>query len=80
MSSFEECVAALFDDSGINADFDAGREVFGSPVDEELKELSRLARKVEWQRPPEEIIGDPLMDQVRERAAAVLHALEARRP
>jgi hypothetical protein len=75
-SSFEECVEALFSDSGISVDLDAGREVFGAPVDDELRAISRLVERVGWQRAPDEIIGDPVMQQLRERAARVLAALE----
>ena len=77
MSSFEECVCSLFDDTGVLDELDAGREVFGAPVDEELRALSRLVDKVEDQRAPDVILRDPLMEQVRERAAAALVALDA---
>jgi hypothetical protein len=80
MSSFLECVESLFTDTGLDGEFDAGRKVFGAPVDEQLKALSRLVENLGLERPPDEIISDPRMQEVRQRAAAVLATLREMRP
>lgn len=72
MSSFEEAVATLFDDSGLAIDLDGKRPVFGQDVDLELGALRDLLQHIDPIRDPGEIIDDPQMNSVRQRAAAVL--------
>lgn len=76
MSSFEESVERLFTDSALTLELDAGREVFGSSIDGDLRAISQLVGRIDAMRPAEEIIDDPLMEQVRHRAEAILHALD----
>src|SRR5437868_2760160 len=69
MSSFEECVASVFDDSNLNLALDAGSEVLGSTIDNHLQVIRDLVGRIDSARTPDEVIEDPLMQQVRNRAA-----------
>ena len=75
MSSFEEAVSTLFDDSGLEADLGQGRPVFGPDVDAELRTLRGLLRSIDAFRDPDDIIDDPLMEEARQRAAVILAAI-----
>jgi hypothetical protein len=77
MSSFVEAVETLFDDSGLGDELERGRPVFGGEADGELRALSSLVDRIDEWRDPMEIIDDPLMAEVRERAAAILHLIPA---
>jgi hypothetical protein len=75
MSSFEEAVSTLFDDSGLEPDLEQGRTVFGPDVDGELRALRDLLQRIDPFRDPDDIIDDPLMQDARDRAAAILDAI-----
>jgi hypothetical protein len=75
MSSFEEAVETLFDDSGVEPNLGLGRPVFGPPLDAKMLALGELLDRIEADRSPDEIIDDPLMVDVRRAAAAILEAL-----
>jgi hypothetical protein len=75
MSSFEEAVSTLFDDSGLEPDLEQGRTVFDAEVDAELRALGALLQRIDPFRDPDDIIDDPLMADARRRAAAILDAI-----
>jgi hypothetical protein len=76
MSSFEESVATLFDDSGLGWALDKDEPVFGQQIDAELRELRAALVKIDSRRSPDDVIDDPRMPVVREQAAAILRAIE----
>ena len=75
MSSFDEAVETLFDDSGLEPELGRGRPVFGSELDSKLLALRDLLQRIDADRYPDEIIDDPLMADARQRAAKILDAL-----
>jgi hypothetical protein len=76
MSSFVECVERLFDDSGLEQALDAGDSVFGSQIDEQLRALGDLLVKIDSAQAPDELIDDPRMRLVRQRAASIAQAID----
>jgi hypothetical protein len=62
----------------LDHEFERCPSVFGDAIDRDLQEIHRLVREVGYDRPPDEVIDDPLMSEIRDRAAAVLRALEDR--
>lgn len=78
VGSLTEAVARLYDDSGLSDAFRAGRNVYGPHVDGSLREFSRLLRKIDAHRAPEEILQDPLLEEVRRRAGSILRELGVR--
>jgi hypothetical protein len=80
MSSFVECIARLYDDSGLERALDADEPVFGSPIDDELRRLGDLVRKVDVTQSPDELIDHPRMQLVRDRAAAIIRAIDEENP
>jgi hypothetical protein len=75
MSSFEEAVSTLLEDSGLKAELDRGDPVFGAELDGELSELRGVLLRIDPQRAPDEIIDDPLMADARQLAAEILTKL-----
>lgn len=64
VSSFDECMAYLLDDSGLADALDKG-SVYGAETDAFLRKLAHLSKRMDGQRPPEEVIADPLMTTMR---------------
>ena len=77
MGSFEEAVETLFSDSGLGDELERGRQVFGGAADGELRALDSLLLRIDTHRDPMDIINDPLMAEVRARAAAILDLVSA---
>lgn len=75
MSSFEECVASLFDDSGLSLALDGRGGAFGARIDAELKSLRLALARIDTQRSPDAVVADPEMKLARDQAAAVLREL-----
>jgi hypothetical protein len=75
MASFVECVVQLFDDSGLGPALDSGHPVFAPAIDAELRALDDLLRRVDDTQRPDELVQDPAMRPVRDRAAAILRAI-----
>jgi hypothetical protein len=75
MDSFEETVARLFDDSGLDIVLERGQVVFGHDVDARLTALGDLVQQVDAYRSPDQVIDDPAMERVRVAAAAILDQL-----
>lgn len=74
VSSFSEDVCQVFDDTGLSLALDAGRR---PPELEEqaftaLQELDAAVRRVEQAAPPERLLQDPRVKEVREIAARAL--------
>lgn len=76
MSSFAECVERLFGDSGLDLALDNGEAVFGSPVDDELRELGDLVMKIETVQDPDALLRHPRMRCARNRAATILREID----
>ena len=76
MSSFEEAVETVFDDSGLGPELEAMRSTFGTFIDAQLAALDRLLHLVDARRSVEDVIDDPIMARVRAQAAAILRYLD----
>lgn len=75
MSSFEECVATLLDDSGLGLGLEARGPVFDARIDAELQSLRLALARIDTQRSPDALVADPEMSRIRDQAAAVLREL-----
>lgn len=71
ISSFDEAMCQLFDDSGLKDALNK-EEAFGEEVDVLLKRLRSILRMINPYRPPQEIIDDPRMEDVRSTSAEIL--------
>ena len=76
MSSFTECIATLFDDSGLGLALDDGG-VFGPRIDAQLHSLAALAHAIGTDRPMEQLATDPRFAECRQIAGDVLAGLSA---
>ena len=74
-NEYIEAVCELFDDSALGQALDKG-PVFGEVIDNTLREVRRVAARIDGQRPPEDVINDPLMPELRGLAAQALRALQ----
>lgn len=81
VSSFSEDVCQVFDDTGLSLALDAGRcppeleeQAFAA-----LQELDAAVRRVDQASPPERLLRDPRVKEVREIAARVLALVGDRR-
>ena len=70
--SFVEAVNNVFDDALVKDALQADHIIFDERVTKALRELHAATDGVDETRPEEEIINDPLMDIVREKAARAL--------
>jgi hypothetical protein len=75
VSSFTECVCRLFDDSGLVAELDRGREVYTQEIDQSLVDLERLLRRVDGRHPPEVVLADSVLAEARSLAVSILGKL-----
>lgn len=78
MSSFDECVDRLFGDSGLDFALERGEPVYGSRLDDELRRLGDLVRRIDGSRSPDDVLRDPLLEPVRQLASEILLALDQR--
>lgn len=76
-SSFADDVNAVFDDTGLEIALKNNEIIFGKAADVVLHELGKAIDAVNEFRPEEEIINDPLMQVVREKAAKALELIKA---
>ena len=77
MSSFVEDANNLLGDSQISDGIIDDQIIYDRKVTEALRELENAVMPVDEYRAPEEIIRDPLMQVVREKAARVLELIKA---
>ena len=74
-ASFDEAINMLFDDSIITDLLEDNEIIFDQKTTQAFRELSNAVDLVEGYRKPEEIISDPLMQIVRDKAAEVLRLI-----
>lgn len=72
VASFTEAVINIFDDAVVINPLREGEILFDQTVTQALWELHDATTAVDDNRPPEEIINDPLMKIVRQKAAKAL--------
>ncbi|MDX2094403.1 MAG: hypothetical protein SFW64_00440 [Alphaproteobacteria bacterium] len=77
--SFVEAVNMLFDDSVVDDFLKVGEIIFDPATTAALRELAAAVDAVDEFRPEEEIIRDPLMEVVREKAARALFLVQVSR-
>jgi hypothetical protein len=75
VSSFQECVCRLFDDSGLGDELDRGHEAYTQEIDQRLGDLRGLLHRVDDMRPPQAILEDPVMAEARSLAVSILGKL-----
>lgn len=75
--SFVEAVINVFDDAVVIDALRANQIIFDKKVTKGLRELHDATDAVNEYRTEEEIINDPLMEIVRQKAAQVLALIEA---
>jgi len=78
VSSLTEAVEQLYDDSALILELEAGRVVYSPRIDDMLRELDMLLKKVDDMRPTEDVLQDPRMATVRQRAGTILREIDAR--
>jgi hypothetical protein len=79
VSSFEECVCTLFDDSGLGDELERGAVVYSSDLDQQLANLRRVLARVDGRRPPDAVLRDPSVARARSLAASILTDLNTLR-
>lgn len=75
VSSLEECVERLFTDSGLALLLERPGVVYTHPIDDRLTLLRLAVSRVDEQRPPEEVLADPALHEVRALAQELLRLL-----
>ncbi len=80
VSSFIEVVEQLFTDSGLGDELQKGSTGLGRDAERALLLLDKQLTKVNRKQPPEKLIDDVEMKQVRELAARILDLIEATKP
>jgi hypothetical protein len=77
VDSFDETVNMLFDDCIIGDLLDEREIIISKDVTQVLQDLSEIIDDIDEYRSQEEIINDPKMQIVREKAARILVLIEA---
>ena len=72
-----ELICGLFDDTGLDDLLEQG-EVFGVELDHHLRVMSELAGRINTERPPTELLSDPLWTTLAGLSASAVRALEDR--
>ena len=75
VSSFDECVCRLFNDSGLVVELDRDRVAYTQPIDDMLTSLRHALRRVDGRRAPQAVIEDPNMAELRDLARAILRLM-----
>jgi hypothetical protein len=75
VSSFDECVCRLFDDNGLTDELQRGI-VYAPDVDQDLRLLGQLVKRIDSRRSPASILNDPALGQVRSSAGSLLGRLQ----
>jgi hypothetical protein len=71
ISSLDECVSRLFDDSGLGDALDRGA-VCSPDIDAALRDLRQTLGKINRDRPVRALLADPDLTRARESAQALL--------
>ena len=69
VSSFEEAICGLFDDTGLGDAIDGGQDVFGREADNLLWLIGRKAAQIDRRWSPEQVLASEQLQQIRELAA-----------
>ncbi len=80
VGSFTECCCQLWDDSGLGDALDRRHRVYSGPLDERLRALHALLRRIDERRAPEAILQDPRLAEARSAARELLSDLRIFRP
>ena len=73
--SWAEATCHLWDDSGLSSALDRPGVTYSVEIDERLRQLHELMRRVDSERSPQDILGDPLLPRIRDLAARLLKDL-----
>ncbi len=77
VSSFSEDVCQLFDDTGLGDALDRGETVFNDTIDDKLRVFNELVRKVDYSRPPAELLESEDIANLRQFASSLLSEILA---
>lgn len=77
MSSFDEAICGLFDDSGLGSALETSKPkpIFSFNVDESLRRLRVAISMIDQSAPPADLVQDPKMQLVRELAKFTLQTI-----
>jgi hypothetical protein len=76
IASYTEAFIGLFDDANVGYALEEGAVIYDKKVTQALSELSACVDLVDDNRSPEEIINDPHMQRVRDKASEILALIE----
>lgn len=77
VSSFAEVVEQLYTDSGLGDALPTKSSGFGIEVETALSQLRAKLKKLDWQRPPLNLIEDIAMDSIRANASHILQLIDS---
>jgi hypothetical protein len=77
VSSLTECRCQLWDDSGLGAALEKPDVVYTPEIDRGLHDLRVVLRRIDDQRPPQEVLEDPQLAIARSLAQRLLRELRA---
>ena len=75
VSSFDECLSRLWDDSGLGVALEKAGKVFDDEIDDHLRRLDCTLRGVDSMRPVDLLLVDPRLVEARELARHLLDEL-----
>ncbi|MFD0484989.1 hypothetical protein ACFQ46_20545 [Kineococcus sp. GCM10028916] len=76
MSSLVECLASVFDDSGLTDALDRGDVGFNDDLGASLRRLDSITAAIDQRAPVEQLLDDPALRRAREEAAHTLRLLD----
>jgi hypothetical protein len=76
VSSFSECVSALYDDTGLLTELQEKRLVFNTEIDEALRRLKDTLDRVDQTLRPAELVASVEMERVRSEALTIKKMLD----
>lgn len=77
VSSFTECTGRLWTDSGLADALDKADVLYTRSIDDKLRQLGALLRKIDDSRPPDAVLDDPRLAKARSHARALLEDLRS---
>lgn len=75
VSSFSEICEMLWSDSGLADALEKPGPVYTAEIDNRLRDLHNLLRRIDRSRAPEEILKDPQLERARSMAQTLLQDL-----